>query len=157
MTNEDKVLNSLIRKISLGVLVFCLLAVAAIRGCRKSSPQQPSADKQSIPASAGKSADDYNSQYGIDGENLVVYRRVDIGVDERAVQIPELDWKEKRSDWINVKTDVTPVAIGDGIADDTTAIQNALDMIGPDHGAKKTVYLPPRSLSHYENTYTVNT
>ena len=32
--------------------------------------------------------------------------------------IPDLPW-EKRSDWIDVKTDVTPRATGDGIADDT--------------------------------------
>src|SRR5204863_9375969 len=28
-------------------------------------------------------------------------------------QIPALQW-EKRSDWVNVKTDVTPAAVGDG-------------------------------------------
>ena len=36
--------------------------------------------------------------------------------------IPDLPW-EKRSDWIDVKTDVTPAAKGDGVADDTAALQ----------------------------------
>ncbi len=39
-----------------------------------------------------------------------------------APMIPDLPW-EKRSDWIDVKTDVTPAAKGDGIADDTDALQ----------------------------------
>jgi hypothetical protein len=52
--------------------------------------------------------------------------------------IPSLAW-QKRSDWINVKTDVTPAAVGDGQADDTAAIQAALDC----KGDGKTVYLPP--------------
>ena len=52
--------------------------------------------------------------------------------------IPNLTWRE-RSDWINVKTDVTPPAIGDGKAGDTAAIQSALDQ--PGNG--RTVYLPP--------------
>ena len=52
--------------------------------------------------------------------------------------IPRLAWQE-RSDWINVKTDVTPKAVGDGQADDTAAIQAALDTGGP----TKSVYLPP--------------
>jgi hypothetical protein len=50
---------------------------------------------------------------------------------------PVLDW-QPRSDWINVKT-VTPAAAGDGKADDTVAIQAALD-----RGSNgKTIYLPP--------------
>jgi hypothetical protein len=52
--------------------------------------------------------------------------------------IPSLVW-EKRSDWISVTSDITPAAIGDGIADDTEAIQAALDR-GRD---AKGVYLPP--------------
>jgi len=55
-----------------------------------------------------------------------------------APDIPQLAWQE-RSDWINVRTDVTPGAVGDGRADDTAAIQAALDK----GGEGKTVYLPP--------------
>jgi hypothetical protein len=52
--------------------------------------------------------------------------------------IPCLDW-QPRSDWINVKTDVTPPAVGDGRADDTAPLQAALN-----RGVKgKTTYLPP--------------
>lgn len=54
--------------------------------------------------------------------------------------IPSLAWQQ-RSDWINVKTDITPSAIGDGQADDTAAIQAALDRGLQGH----TVYLPPGS------------
>ena len=42
-------------------------------------------------------------------------------------QIPALHWEE-RSDWVNVKTDLAPGAIGDGTADDTAAIQKALEI-----------------------------
>ena len=52
--------------------------------------------------------------------------------------IPRLDW-QPRSDWINVKTDVTPAAVGDGRADDTAALQAALDR----KATGKTIYLPP--------------
>ena len=52
--------------------------------------------------------------------------------------IPRLDW-QPRSDWINVKSDVNPPAVGDGKNDDTVAIQMALN-----RGATgKTIYLPP--------------
>ena len=51
--------------------------------------------------------------------------------------IPDLSW-QKRSDWIDVKTDVTPAAKGDGVADDTAALQAALD--GMQSGT--TIYLP---------------
>ena len=55
--------------------------------------------------------------------------------------IPSIPWK-KRSDWINVKTDVHPKAKGDGITDDTSAIQSALNLIGKHAGDRKVVYLP---------------
>lgn len=41
---------------------------------------------------------------------------------------PALNWTE-RSDWVNVKTDITPAAVGDGVADDTAAIQKAFDAV----------------------------
>ena len=59
-------------------------------------------------------------------------------------EIPELNW-EPRSDWINVKTGVAPGAKGDGIADDTAALQAALDKLNGAYGEVhtcKTVYLP---------------
>jgi hypothetical protein len=55
--------------------------------------------------------------------------------------IPDLNW-EKRSDWIDVKTDVTPAAKGDGVADDTEAIQAALNMAYDKRGGT-SIYFPP--------------
>ncbi len=54
-----------------------------------------------------------------------------------APDIPSLTWQQ-RSDWINVRADVSPSAVGDGQADDTAAIQAALDR-GRD---ARAVYLP---------------
>jgi hypothetical protein len=53
-------------------------------------------------------------------------------------RIPALQW-EQRSDWINVRADITPMAIGDGRADDTSAIQKALN--GLRDGS--VLYFPP--------------
>ena len=54
------------------------------------------------------------------------------------LDVPRLDW-QPRSDWINVKSNVSPPAVGDGIHDDTAAIQSALNK-----GSNgKTIYLPP--------------
>jgi hypothetical protein len=53
-------------------------------------------------------------------------------------QIPALQWEE-RSDWIDVRTDIAPAAIGDGQADDTVSIQNALT--GVRDGS--VLYFPP--------------
>lgn len=53
-------------------------------------------------------------------------------------QIPALRW-EKRSDWINVKTDVDPAAVGDGRADDTVALQKAFSRVRDG----SVLYFPP--------------
>ena len=54
------------------------------------------------------------------------------------LNIPRLDW-QPRSDWINVRQDVHPAAVGDGTNDDTAAIQSALNL-----GTNgRTIYLPP--------------
>jgi len=52
--------------------------------------------------------------------------------------IPELSWEE-RSDWINVKTAVQPPARGDGVADDTAAIQAALEIAYADRPERDQV------------------
>lgn len=54
-------------------------------------------------------------------------------------EIPLLNWQE-RSDWINIKTDIKNPAKGDGIQDDTAAIQFALNLIGKKPGDPKVVY-----------------
>lgn len=59
-----------------------------------------------------------------------------------ARSIPELNW-EPRSDWINVKTDVTPAAKGDGKADDTAALQAALGLMRQNDTNGLTLYFPP--------------
>ncbi len=53
-------------------------------------------------------------------------------------RIPALQW-EQRSDWINVRSGIVPAAMGDGKADDTPAIQKALDR--SQDGA--CLYFPP--------------
>ncbi len=63
------------------------------------------------------------------------------GPGKSAAMIPELNW-EKRSDWIDVKTDVTPAAKGDGVTDDTEAIQTALDVANKANSGI-SIYFPP--------------
>ena len=57
--------------------------------------------------------------------------------------LPVLNWQQ-RSDWVNVKTNVQPAAVGDGVHDDTTAIQAALNRLDDNYVSRtKTVYFPP--------------
>jgi hypothetical protein len=57
-------------------------------------------------------------------------------------EIPQLS-TAKMSDWIDIRTDVEPAAAGDGVQDDTRAIQAALDRLGEALNEPKVVYLPP--------------
>ena len=57
---------------------------------------------------------------------------------EQMKTIPDLPW-EKRSDWIDVKTDAAPAARGNGAADDTVAIQGVFDKAVDG----MTIYFPP--------------
>ncbi len=67
-----------------------------------------------------------------------------------ALQIPTLNWTQ-RSDWVNVKTDITPAAAGDGITDDTAAIQALIDLTK--NQSIKVAYFPPGT---YRITQTLN-
>ena len=55
--------------------------------------------------------------------------------------LPVLNW-QPRSDWVNVKTDVMPAAYGDGVHDDTAAIQAGLNILAQGSYGRKTLYLP---------------
>lgn len=55
-------------------------------------------------------------------------------------EIPVYAW-QARSDWINVRA--TTGAKGDGKADDSAAVQAALDQLGASPGLPKVVYFPP--------------
>jgi hypothetical protein len=59
-----------------------------------------------------------------------------------AQQLPALNW-EPRSDWINVQTDIVPSAVGDVVADDTAAIQAALNQVSEHTGTPATVFCLP--------------
>jgi len=56
-------------------------------------------------------------------------------------RIPALRWVV-RYDWINVRRDVTPQAVGDGKADDTAALQAGLDALSDQTGGRNTLHLP---------------
>jgi len=55
--------------------------------------------------------------------------------------LPVLNW-QPRTDWNNVKVNAKPLAYGDGIHDDTTALQIALNSIATGFYGRKTLYLP---------------
>src|SRR5574340_1192582 len=71
---------------------------------------------------------------------LLLFATFAIGV--RAQELPDLNWIP-RSDWISVRTSLSPPAVGNGVADDTPALQAALDQLGANPGEPNTVYLPP--------------
>ncbi|MDD5200231.1 MAG: glycosyl hydrolase family 28-related protein [Terrimicrobiaceae bacterium] len=81
----------------------------------------------------------------------------------QSVNIAPMTWNQ-RSDWINVKTDpnISPHATGDGVTDDTAALQSALNLASTslvsDISAigKRTVYLPPGTYK-ISSTLTWNT
>jgi len=81
---------------------------------------------------------------GLVAENFTLDADASDVVANRGIpQLPDLNW-EPRWDWINVKTDITPRAVGDGVADDTEAIQAACNMVrNLDDPRFSTVYLPP--------------
>lgn len=58
-----------------------------------------------------------------------------------APPLPVLNWQQ-HSDWINVKTDVKPAAVGDGVHDDTAAIQAGLNRLSRGYFGSKTLFLP---------------
>ena len=55
--------------------------------------------------------------------------------------LPVLNW-QPRSDWHNVKVTTKLHAYGDGIHDDTAALQNGLNSIALGNYGRKTLYLP---------------
>lgn len=55
--------------------------------------------------------------------------------------LPALNWQQQ-SDWINVKQDIKPAAYGDGVHDDTAAIQAGLNLLNRGWYGRKTLYLP---------------
>lgn len=67
----------------------------------------------------------------------------DEGADPPRLPIPVLDW-EPRSDWKNVRD---AGAVGDGVADDTEAIQSVLETVGEEFtvyaGDRDSIYFPP--------------
>ena len=60
--------------------------------------------------------------------------------------LPVLNW-QPRSDWDNVKVNTKPLAYGDGIHDDTAALQNGLNYIAIGNYGCKTLYLPAGTIS----------
>ena len=74
---------------------------------------------------------------------MIAWGVVAAAVQGASPELPELAWTE-RSDWINVMTDVSPTAKGDGVADDTAALQAALDLVqAQQSNGLCTVYMPP--------------
>jgi len=61
---------------------------------------------------------------------------------DKARELPVIE-RVPAASWVNVKTDVEPRAVGDGKADDTTALQAGLDKLNGGGGNATVLYLPP--------------
>ena len=100
-------------------------------------------DKDGFPVAVGQESCDFGAgaDFVCEANSVTILSSLNPGVlPDGGQMIPDLPW-EKRSDWIDVKTDVTPAAKGDGIADDTEAIQAAFKKV--DWNSKlKAIYLP---------------
>ncbi|MDZ7880494.1 MAG: LamG-like jellyroll fold domain-containing protein [Saprospiraceae bacterium] len=55
--------------------------------------------------------------------------------------LPIFNWEE-RPEWVNIKTEITPAAVGDGTTDDTQALQTALNLLNQNAQVPKVIYLP---------------
>ena len=80
----------------------------------------------------------YNKTNGGDG----------LARDAAAMENYLASWKSlpliQRSDWINVKSDITPAAMGDGVTDDTVALQAAFAKLDDQKvDAPRIFYFPP--------------
>ncbi len=64
------------------------------------------------------------------------------GPHDKAPELPVIE-RVPAASWINVKTDVEPRAVGDGVADDTAALQAGLDKLNGGGGNATVLYLPP--------------
>lgn len=78
---------------------------------------------------------------------FLIFNGLGFGFTARAAEpaSPVLDW-QARSDWLNVKTSprLTVKAVGDGITDDTDALQAAFNFMAISAPSRATgVYLPP--------------
>ena len=58
-----------------------------------------------------------------------------------------------------MKTDVSPAAVGDGVTDDTVAIQAAFNLIttANDFAGPRTIYLPPGTYQITNTLHAYNT
>ncbi len=61
---------------------------------------------------------------------------------DKAPELPVIE-RVPAASWVNVKTDVEPRAVGDGVADDTAALQAGLDKLNGGGGNATVLYLPP--------------
>lgn len=69
--------------------------------------------------------------------------------------LPVLNWQQ-RSDWVNVKTNSRLRAYGDGIHDDTAAIQAGLNRIALGTFGQKTLYFPTGTYRISQTLYLKN-